>query len=446
MPVVRASTTKVAIIEELIPLVTPATPEFTLVRVTGESISFEPTTSESQEFGGNSRSQKPANVTGLTVAGDLSGVMAPAAWLDMAVEGVLAEDFGECPLTGAPGGGIDSVTRVTSGQDKKTYTIEKQFLNPGNVPGAVPMTAVAGAAGAQTADVTFATGPNVGSAVVAIEVESTAFAGVRTFEASILAADDDDAAAAALAAVVDADPDLTAAATLGVTTIDCGAGNTITTLTVVGIGADSFVYQWYRGSTFSTMVVGVTPNEDATVTFSVVGGEPDLGVLPIVGATYLPVGDSPVFTAPEVLDLTLGSMNVGTSCWTTLTITIDSQNTAIACIGSKGEREVVLGDITVSMEGEVYFSGSQALLQAVIDNRVIGDSVVTLSNADGDIFRFDIYGSKAVGATLTAESKDDNLAIPVTIEPTPRIVCDDGGSSWEAGLIISKENTSPPVP
>lgn len=443
MTVVAADSLQLGMIEETSRGITPTTPAFDLVRLTGETLTFETNVSESAELAGAGRFQKPGNVTGISVSGDISGVAAPAPWLDAAIEGVLAEDWGECPLTGASGGAIDDTDRVTVGQEMRSYTIEKRFPNPANVAGAMPIAAAAGASGSQTVDITYSGGATTGSGVSVINVTVNGIS--YSYSVPISPTDDETDVATAAAVIVNAGSGPTATSALGVLTIDAGAGNTIESVSARA-GADDYVYQRYIGCTFSTMTTSITPNEDVTMSFGVISGVPILDDLPLDGATYVGAGDNPVFTAPDVIELTIGSMAVGTSCFTSLEITLDSQNRGIACIGSKGERNAVLGTLACTLDGEVYFSGSQELLQAVINNEVIGDSVITLVNADDAVLRFDAFLVKANSATLNAESAGADLTIPVTLQPTPVVVCSDNGNDWSSGLIISKKNVAPTLP
>ena len=72
MPVVSSNSLQLAMVEEVTPGVTPASPAFMLWRTTGEGLTFTPNTSESTEIGSNGRSRRPSNVTGRTVSGDIT--------------------------------------------------------------------------------------------------------------------------------------------------------------------------------------------------------------------------------------------------------------------------------------------------------------------------------------------------------------------------------------
>ena len=440
MPV-SADSLQLAVVRETAVGVTPANPAFDLVRTTGEDLSFQPNVSESAEIGGAGRSAKPGNVTGMSTSGSINFELAKTKAFDEAIAGVLAAAWGQCPLTGKAGGAV-TANRIAVGQTLHTYTLEKRFTNPASVKGAT-LSATAGAAGA-TVDITIAGTASVGTGVIAVKLGVNGGA-VQHAEVNVSVGDTPADAATALAAAITALPGMTAAATAGKVTVtpDAGQVDSVT----ANAGSDQYLYQRYKGVSFSSLSLSASPNNPVTGSLGIVGGTPELSPLPIAGATYVSAGSGAVFTAPEVLDLSVGTMmGLGTSCWTDLGITIDSGNRGIQCIGTKGDKEVVLGKLTVSVTGTVYFS-SQDILQSIIDNQKVGDGVITFSNADGDVYRFDLFGLKPTSGSLSAGGAGQDLTIPLTLQPTPVKVCDDGGTgTWESGVLISTVNTKPTLP
>jgi hypothetical protein len=54
---------------------------------------------------------------------------------------------------------------------------------------------------------------------------------------------------------------------------------------------------------------------------------------------------------------------------------------------------------------------------------------------------------KPVSGQLSAGGAGQDLTIPLTLQPTPVKVCDDGsGNDWKSGLILSLLNTKPTLP
>ena len=229
------------------------------------------------------------------------------------------------------------------------------------------------------------------------------------------------------------------------------AGETLRTFTIekrFPNPAGGYFYQRFKGVSFSSLTINVSPNNPITGSVGIVGGVPELATTPITGATYVSAGSNPVFTAPEVTDLTVGAaLGIGTHCWTSMTLTIDSGNRGIPCIGTQGDREVVLGTVSTTLSGDVYFS-DQAVLQALLDNTTIGDGVVAFEDSGNNIYRFDLYGLKPTAGSVAAGGAGQDLVMPLTFEPTPTDVCEDAtaGTKWQSGLIVSTVNTAATLP
>ena len=443
MPVISADTLNLSHVLETTPGTTPTSPGFVTWRTTGESLVFAPQTTESTEIGGSGRSAKPSSVTGFEVNGSINFELASFPALQQAIAGVLAANWGECPLTGSAGGAIDKVERITVGKDLHTYTIEKRFPNPATVAGAVP-TVTSDPAGAGTADITFTGTAAVGTGMVVIDVQVNA--GTKQHVVVPIAVGNDaTAVATAVAAKLTAFGDITATAAAGVVTVTPTTAGNIDVLNVRA-GNDAYLYQRFIGATYSALSLSVSPNQTVTGSVTVVGGVPELDVLPLPGATYSSAGSNPVFTAPKVIAASFGKIGLSTHCWTDLSINIDSANRGVPCIGSKGSRETVLGTLSAEVSGSLYFQ-DQDLLQSLLDNTAVGNSVTTFSDSAGNIMRFDWYGMKPVSGQVAAGGAGQDLLIPAAFQPTPIKVCQDAaGTPWDSGLIISTEDTAPTLP
>ena len=450
MPVTSSDSLLLSHIEEATPGVTPATPAFKPWRLTSESITFDPNTVASAELGVTGRSAKPSNVVGTTVTGDISIELSKFPALDEAIAGILANEWGEGPLTpGLPGGGVDGPNRNTVGRKIKTYTIEKRWPNQANVAGAMPMTATPSASSGVSIDITMAGGAAVGSGIIVVKYQTDADTVEQQVLYTISAGDDEAATAIGLEAALDAETNLSASAAGPVVTVTPSGGGTNIDNLEADAGSDEYVYQRYRGCTYSALSLTTSPNAIVTGTVSVVAGEPTLAYLPITGATYDATGtDGAVFTAPEVLELSAGSTlpGVQTSCWSSLTLNLDSQNREIACIGSLGSRESALGTFLATASGDLYFVGDQSLLESLLNNEVIGISTITFTNADDDIYRFDLYDSKVTSGSVVATGQNEDVTIPVTLEPAPVTVQTDAGQVWTSSIMVSLENTAPTLP
>ena len=242
-------------------------------------------------------------------------------------------------------------------------------------------------------------------------------------------------------AAINAESPLSATTGTGVNQVVVTTG----TLTGAQISTDQYTYHRYSGATFSSANITAAPNEVITGSFSVIGGTPTIAYSPLPGATYIPSDGRSPFTAPDISELNIGTaLGILTHCWQSITINLDSGNEGIACLGTRGEREVTIGTLTCTVSGDVFFS-DQEVLEALLADRTIGDGNLVLSNSIGDQFRFDFFDMKPTGGSLNAGGRGERLTIPLELQPTPVAVCDYMGETWASSLSINPINVAPMV-
>ena len=107
----------------------PATPAFYIFRTTGEGLSYEITSTISDEMVAESRGVADSILTGATVTGELNFELADFDAFELAVTSMLASDWADDPRSSGaayPANiGTDSV--IYDSLDQKTFTIEKRF-------------------------------------------------------------------------------------------------------------------------------------------------------------------------------------------------------------------------------------------------------------------------------------------------------------------------------
>jgi hypothetical protein len=203
----------------------------------------------------------------------------------------------------------------------------------------------------------------------------------------------------------------------------------------------NYFFHAYKGVTFSSFTITVTPNEIITGSVTMVGGDPEIyaaATSKYATVGYADAGNDPKFRAPDVADLQIGGLGMNSHCFSSLTITVDSANEGIACIGSLGDREVALGTATVTVSGDVFFA-DQTILESMLKDETVGDGHVVFANTatTPDILRFDFFGLKPTGGSLNAGGRGERLTIPIELQPTPDIVCGD----WKSSVRVSQTNT-----
>lgn len=226
-------------------------------------------------------------------------------------------------------------------------------------------------------------------------------------------------------------------------------GKTVKTFTIEKRMADpvtpgSYLYQRYTGCTFSNLQLSITPNRRITGSVSVVGGVPSTATTIITGATYTPAENNPVFRASDVLTLTLSGVGVGTYCWTNATLTFDSGNTGLPCIGTSGDREVALGLMKASLGGSIYLR-DHTILQAMYDNDSLLDAIIDIQDTAlvPNHYWFQLFDVKPTAAEATLSATNTQITVPLTLEATPTLVCPTATPTWESSVYAGKATLTP---
>ncbi len=206
----------------------------------------------------------------------------------------------------------------------------------------------------------------------------------------------------------------------------------------------SYLYQRFSGCSFSNLQINITPNQRITGSVSVVGGVPTLATAAIAGATYTAAEANPAFRAPDVLTLTLSGVAVGTYCWTQATLTFDSGNTGLPCIGTSGNREVALGLMKASLSGSIYLR-DQTILQAMYDNDSLLDAIIDLQDSAlvPNHYWFQMFDVKPVAAESVISGPNVQMTIPLTVEATPTLICPTATPTWESSVYAGKATLTP---
>lgn len=119
---VSSDSLQLAVVLEDTPGVTPATPAFDLVRITGEGLTFEPTSTQSNEMGGASRGIKDSILTGAQVTGDINFELAKSDAFELLLAAAVANNWGNDPH--ALGIGADEIYDYSI---LDTFTFEKRW-------------------------------------------------------------------------------------------------------------------------------------------------------------------------------------------------------------------------------------------------------------------------------------------------------------------------------
>lgn len=121
---VSSDSLRLGIVTELTAGDTPATPAFDLMRVTGEGLTYEVSTTQSDEMGGLNRGVKDSILVGATVTGDISFELSKNKAFEKLFVGGLGSKWA-ADYFGTPWGAAANETYDY--QEVTTFSIEKRF-------------------------------------------------------------------------------------------------------------------------------------------------------------------------------------------------------------------------------------------------------------------------------------------------------------------------------
>jgi len=122
---VSSDSVRLATVEEVTHGTTPATPTLNIMRITGESITFDVTTTQSDEMGGINRGVKDNILTGAAVSGSIEFELSKFEGLERAMAAALGSSWASDDL-GVPGAGGN--LKTYNAYEYRTFTLEKRFL------------------------------------------------------------------------------------------------------------------------------------------------------------------------------------------------------------------------------------------------------------------------------------------------------------------------------
>lgn len=131
------------------------------------------------------------------------------------------------------------------------------------------------------------------------------------------------------------------------------------------INAGQFLYQRFTNCRSNVMTLSADPENPVTINFSIMGGVPSTDTAIITGATYPVLANLEVFRGPDFLTLEFGGLSTQLPCMSTLTLNLNANLRGQKCLGTLGNKDLILGQRSPDGAGEVYYSDN-SLLDALI--------------------------------------------------------------------------------
>lgn len=174
-----------------------------------------------------------------------------------------------------------------------------------------------------------------------------------------------------------------------------------------------YLYHRFNSSAVASMSMNITPGREISASVQYSGGVMDLSAAVIGGATYPDPGVKPVFTAPEVSEITVAGVT-NTLCFSDLTMELNSNVRGIECIGTLGFKEQVLGRFEATLRGTVYFVSNDLLTYLV--NQTTFPATVKMEDALGNAYEFFFPRCKMTTGGANASGTGQDTVSNVTIQ------------------------------
>ncbi len=177
--------------------------------------------------------------------------------------------------------------------------------------------------------------------------------------------------------------------------------------------AGGYLYHRINKSAVSRLSVSVAPGREVSASVEYSGGTMDAVEAAISGATYADPGTRPIFTAPEVSEITIAGVT-NALCFSDLTLEFNSNVRGVECIGTLGFKEQVLGRFEATIRGSAYFV-SNDLLDYLINQSDFAASV-TLDDPQGNKYQFEFPRCRMTAAGANASGTNQDVVANVTIQ------------------------------
>ena len=151
------------------------------------------------------------------------------------------------------------------------------------------------------------------------------------------------------------------------------------------------------------------------MTFGLIGRRVETDTIQVPGANYAPITDFQVLRAAETVTLTLSSgiADVTGDCWGEFTFNLENGYRGTKCIGHVGNRDVVLGQCSASMGGDIHFTDN-TIMDAFLEQTEFSAHLEVLNNND-KFFELMMYRCKFTGEGVTAGGQGEDVVNAIQI-------------------------------
>lgn len=170
--------------------------------------------------------------------------------------------------------------------------------------------------------------------------------------------------------------------------------------------AGGFKYQIYKGCTVNTMATTMTAGAEVTMSIGIVGetADADRSTVEPPNSSYNTLSTFNVLRAPEVKNIVLDNEG-GTLapeltgvCVTDLTLNLNANVRGIQCLGTLGNKSVVLGRFEASLDMQIFFTDNNIM------EEFLNQNILDVTFDIGDVTGFEFYQYVMTRCKISSET------------------------------------------
>lgn len=184
----------------------------------------------------------------------------------------------------------------------------------------------------------------------------------------------------------------------------------------------TYSYHRYTGCLPNSLNLSITPNEPITGSIGFIGNARVIDTGEVASSTYNAAGTVAVMTAPLVTGINLYAYGgwasplawVTAACFTSLNLSVDNGSRGIACIGTLGNKETVLGKFNVQPSGSIYYAADDPLTG--MEAQTEYGLQVTMTDSAANSYRLRFPRVKFATAGVVAGGQDTDVLTDFTMQ------------------------------
>lgn len=185
----------------------------------------------------------------------------------------------------------------------------------------------------------------------------------------------------------------------------------------------TYVYQIYSGCTVNTMAITMSAGAEVTISIGIVGEtvDADTNTVEPLNSDYQTLTSFEVLRAPEVKDIVLD--NAGNTldpvlsgvCTTDMTLNLNANVRGIQCLGTLGNKSVVLGRFEVTLDMTIFFNTNH-VMEEFLNQTLLNASFTIGDDTTDQFYKVQVPAGKLTSETVVAGGTGTDVVNQLTLQ------------------------------